>query len=109
MNGLLFMQLLGALALVILLLLLCAAAIKLVSHYAPALHRRMGLPHHEPRLQLRASLSLGPKARLCLVQCDDQEHLLLIGAEAQVLEPPKAAARTGKALDQSRKDMPPQA
>ena len=85
MDALLLMQLVGALALVILLLLLCAAGLKLFGHYLPRLQARIGLPHEAPRLQLRASLALGPKARLWLVQCDAQEHLLLIGPEAMMV------------------------
>lgn len=89
------LKFLGALALVVILLLVCAGLIKLFGRFAPFFQQKIGLPAEPPRLRLRASLALGSRARLYLVQCDAQEHLLLVGPE-QCLVLDKAPAMTAQ-------------
>ncbi|MEO0612489.1 MAG: flagellar biosynthetic protein FliO [Pseudomonadota bacterium] len=49
------------------------------------LSRQVGIRRPASRLALIETLSIDPKRRIAIIQCDDQEHLILIGATSETL------------------------
>ena len=47
-------------------------------------HRMAGRPGKERRLQVKESLALDAKRRAVILSCDNQEHLIVLGANSEL-------------------------